>query len=121
MAHDIRTQLGYWLIGVGLLIAFAGQYWPTLPIVSAIAMIGSGVIQTLLSRPRTSRQDSLIVVNSTVYCTLIGLAIVAQSNAVLQDSLTQARLSMLLDHAVAIVLLVRLMLSVFFRLSQPTT
>ena len=108
------------LIGAGLLIIFAAQFWADLPLVTAIALVGRGAIQILRSRPRTDRQDSLLVINLSVYGSLICLAIVAQSNAVLQTSSAQVSLGMLLDHAAAIVLLVGLVCSVFARLSQPT-
>ncbi len=107
------------LIGAGLLIIFAAQFWAGLPLVTAIALVGRGAIQMLRSRPRTSRQDSLLVIHLSVYGTLICLAIVAQSNVVLQTSSAQVSLGMLLDHAVAIVLLVGLICGVFVRLSQP--
>lgn len=112
-------QQGYVLIGVGMLIIFAAQYWASLPVVTAIALVGRGAIQTLRSRPRTGRQDSLILLNLSAYGTFVCLAIVAQSNAVLQTSVSRVSLGMLLDHATAIVLLIGLIYSVFVRLSQP--
>ncbi len=118
MTRQHLWQRSHVLIGVGMLIIFAAQFWASLPVVTAIALVGRGAIQSLRSRPRTSRQDSLILLNLSVYGTLVCLAIVAQSNAVLQTS-TGASLGMLLDHAAAIVLLVGLICSVFVRLSQP--
>jgi len=112
-------QQGYVLIGVGMLIIFAAQFWASLPVVTAIALVGRGAIQTLRSRPRTGRQDSLILLNLSAYGTFVCLAIVAQSNAVLQTSASRVSLGMLLDHATAIVLLIGLIYSVFVRLSQP--
>ncbi len=112
-------QRAHVLIGFGLLIIFASQFWAGLPVVTAIALVGRGAIQTLRSRPRTGRQDSLMVLNLSVYGLLASFAIVAQSNGVMQASAARASLGMLLDHAVAIVLLVGLVCSVFARLSQP--
>ncbi len=112
-------QQAHVLIGVGLLVVFAAQFWVGAPVVTAIALVGRGVIQAFRSRPRTNRQDSLVMLNLVVYGSLVCLAIVAQSNAVLQTSSTSASLEMLLDHAVAIVLLIGLIYSVFVRLSQP--
>jgi len=114
-------QRGYATIGLGVLLIVAAQFWTVLPVVTAIAMIGRGAILTLQSRPRTSRQDSLVVLNLTVYGTLVCLAIVAQSNTVLQASNARVSLGMLLDHATAIVLVTGLIFGVFYRLSQPTT
>ncbi len=119
MTRQRLWQRGDVLIGVGMLIVFAAQFWASLPVVTAIALVGRGAVQTLRSLPRTSRQDSLILLNLSVYGTLVCLAIVAQSNAVLQTSTTRASLGMLLDHAAAIVLLVGLICSVYYRLSQP--
>ena len=113
-------QQGNLLIGLGLALIVAAQFWTALPVVTAIALIGRGALLTLQSRPRSARQDTLAVVNLSVYSTLVCLAIVAQSNAVLQDSLASISLGMLLDHAVAIVLLLGLVCRVFLRLSQPT-
>jgi len=119
----LRTlwQQGNLLIGLGLALILAAQFWAVLPVVTAIALIGRGAILMLQSGPRSARQDSLAVVHLSVYGTLVCLAIVAQSNAVLQDSLASAQLGMLLDHAAAIVILLGLVCRVFQRLSQPTS
>jgi len=109
------------LIAVGLLVIVAAPYWTAAPIVAAIALIGRGAVLTLQAGPRTTRQDSLVVVNLVVYSTLVGLAIVAQSNAVLHASTEPASLAMLLDHAGAIVILAGLTCRVFSQLGQPTT
>lgn len=112
-------QSGPLLITGGVLLIFAAQFWPNLPAVTAIALIGRGAVLTLQSRPRTVRQDSLLVVNLAVYGVLVCLAIVAQSNAVLESG-SSARLGMLLDHSLAIVLVLGLIFRVFQQLSQPT-
>lgn len=108
------------LISCGLIVILAGQFWSFLPIVTAIALIGRGAIITLQAPPRTSRQDSLVVLNLSVYGTLVCLAIAAQSNAVLQATATRVNLGMLLDHSVAIVILLGLICRIFYRISQPT-
>lgn len=113
-------QNGPLLIGGGVLLIFAAQFWPVLPAVTAIALIGRGAILTLQGRPRTIRQDSLVLVNLSVYGVLVSLAIVAQSNAVI-DTGSTVGLGMLLDHSLAIVILLGLTFRVFYRLSQPTT
>lgn len=118
-AHAL-WQSGPLLIGGGVLLILAAQFFTNLPAVSAIALIGRGVILTLRSRPRTVRQDSLVLVNLAVYGVLVCLAIVAQSNAVLTSG-SSVSLGMLLDHSVAIVLLLGLIFRVFYRLSQPTS
>ncbi len=118
MTRQHLWQRGDVLIGIGMLTIVAAQFWVGLPVVTAIVLVGRGAIQTLRSRPRTSRQDSLILLNLSVYGTLVCLALVAQSNAVMQTS-TRVSLGMLLDHAAAIVLLVGLICGVFSRLCQP--
>lgn len=115
------SQRGYWFIAGGVLLIVAAQFWTSLPAVTAIALIGRGAVLTLQSRPRTPSQDALILVNLSVYSVLVCLAIVAQSNDVLQSSAAQIRLSMLFDHSAAIVLLAGLIGSVFSRLSETTT
>lgn len=107
------------LIAGGVLLIAAAQFWPSLPSVTAIALIGRGAILTIQSQPRTVRQDSLVLVNLTVYGVLVCLAIVAQSNIVL-DRGSSASLGMLLDHSLAIVLLLGLICRVFYGLCQPT-
>ncbi len=107
------------LIVVGVLLITAAQFWPSLPSVTAIALIGRGAILTIQSQPRTVRQDSLVLVNLAVYGVLVCLAIVAQSNMVL-DVGSSASLGMLLDHSLAIVMLLGLICRVFYGLSQPT-
>ena len=122
--HGLRNavwQRGAALISVGLLVIVAALFWPAAPVVAAIALIGRGAVLTLQSSPRTPRQDSLVVVNLAVYSTLVGLAIVAQSNAVLHMSTKPVSLAMLLDHAAAIVILAGLLYRVFSQLSQPST
>lgn len=113
-------QNGPLLISSGVILILAAQLWPLLPAVTAMALIGRGSVLTLQARPRTIRQDSLVLVNLSVYGVLVSLAIVAQSNAVL-DSGSRVGLGMLLDHSLAIVLLLGLIFRVFYRLSQPTT
>ncbi len=120
MAGHPLSQRGHLLIGVGMTLILAAQFWTYIPVVAAIALVGRGAVQTLQSRPRTNRQDSLIVLNLSIYSMLVCVAIVAQSNAVMQDAATRVSLSMLLDHAAAIVLLLGLVCGVFLRLSQPT-
>jgi|GEM_PF-4486718 len=114
-------QRGHVFIGIGLLVIVAAQFWTTVPVVTAIALIGRGTLLTLQGCPRTRRQDSLIVLNLAIYSTLVGLAIASQSNAVLQTPNASVSLSMLLDHASAIVLLLGLTCGVFYRLGHSTT
>ena len=113
-------QNGPLLIGGGVLLILAAQFWPVLPAVTAISLISRGAILTLQAQPRTIRQDSLVLVNLSVYGVLVSLAIVAQSNAVIDTGATVG-LGMLLDHSLAIVILLGLTFRVFYRLSQPTT
>ena len=120
MIRQWHCQRGFVWIGLGLVLVVLAQIWSFFPVVTAIALVGQGAIMTLWTRPRTSYQDSLIVLNLTVYGVLVCLAIVAQSNAVLQDSTAQVTLAMLLDHAAAIVLLAGLIMRNFYRLCQPT-
>ena len=117
--HDLWHNSGL-LLALGVALTIAAQVWQFLPAITAIALIARGVVLILQSRPRSVRGDSLILVNLVVYCLLVCLAIIAQSNAVLQSTTPQIRLSMLLDHSTAIVILAGLMFRVFARFSQPT-
>ena len=119
MIRHFFWQRGPVLISCGLLLIAAGQLSSTMPIVTGIALIGRGAIVTLQSQPRTIRQDSLVLLNLCVYGTMMCLAIAAQSNALLQTSQPMG-IGMLLDHSVAIVILLGLIFRVFFRISQPT-
>lgn len=114
------VPLGHALIVLGMALVIAWQFLPMLPIVTAMALVGRGVILTLQARPRTMRTDSLMLINLCVYASLVCLAIVAQSKQVLQTAGTNVSLSMLLDHSLAIVLLLGLVYEVLSRLSQPT-
>jgi len=116
-----RWKQGHVCVGLGVLVIAAAQFWTALPVVTSIALIGRGAILTLQSGRRTNRQEALIVVNTAVYGTLVCLAIVAQSNAMLQASMADVSLVMLLDHAAAIVVTAGLIVGVYSRLSQPTT
>lgn len=110
---------GHFLIGGGVLLILAAQFWPVLPAITAIALIGRGAVLILQSRPRTVRQDSLVLINLAVYGILVCLAIIAQSNAVARDSATQVSLGMLLDHSAAIVVIAGLICRTFQRFGQP--
>ncbi|MEM8943804.1 MAG: hypothetical protein AAGD11_01370 [Planctomycetota bacterium] len=120
-----HTRRDWWhsgptLITCGILLTIAAQFSTQFPAVTAIALIGRGVVLVLQSRARSPQQDSLILLNLVVYCILVCLAIVAESNAVLRSGDSQVQLSMLLDHSAAIVLLAGLMFRVFSQFSQPT-
>ena len=121
MFQLLSRQLGYALIAGGLLLILAAQFLASLPVVTAMALVGRGAMLTLQTRPRTARQDSLVLVNLSIYGLLVSLAIVAQSNAVIQESTAQVPLGMLLDHSLAIVLMLGLVCNVYSRLSQSTT
>ncbi len=112
---------GHALIGTGVLLIVAAFFLPQVPMVTALALIGRGAVLTLQTNIRTARQDSLVMINLATYGVLVCLAIVAQSNAVLQESQQRVGLMMLLDHAAAIVILLGLVTRVYFRLIQPTT
>lgn len=118
--HQHFWRHGHALIGTGILLVLMAQLLNHVPIVTAIALIGRGAVLTLQANPRNSRQDSLVMLNMAVYGMLVCLAIVAQSNAVWQDSTHRVDITMLLDHATAIVILMGLFYRVFFRLIQPT-
>lgn len=109
------------MIAVGLLLVVLAQFWLRVPVVAALALVGWGAVLTLHQRPRTSRQDSLSIVHLTIYSSLICLAIVAQSNCVLQESGNRIHPTMLIDHAAAIVMLIGLAAHVAGRISQPLT
>ncbi len=109
------------LIGAGLFVIAAAQFWPAVPVIATMVLIGWGSVLTLHSSPRTSRQDTLSLVNLVLYTTLVGLAIVAQSHRALQHVPEQADLAMLVDHSAAIMLLFALAAHVFRRICQPET
>ncbi|MCG8451052.1 MAG: hypothetical protein MI725_15905 [Pirellulales bacterium] len=107
------------LICAGLLLVVLAQFWSGCPVVTAMAVVAWGAMRTLHAEPRTHRQDLLSIVNLTIYSSLVCLAIVAQSYAVMQRSSELVSLAMLLDHAAAIVLVLGLAAHVTRRLSQP--
>jgi len=107
------------LLGSGLLIVVLAQFWPGWPVVTGIALVGWGALVALNASPRSRRQDSLSMVNLTVYSSLGCLAIVAQSHAVLRQGADSVSPAMLFDHAAAIVLMLGLAAHVVRRLSQP--
>jgi hypothetical protein len=114
-------QRGPLLAGLGLLLIVSFQFWEAAPLATAIALIGRGVVLSIEARPRSSRQETLVVLNLSVYGLLTCLAIAAQSQGVLKIAAAPIRFSMLLDHSLAIVVLLGLMVHVGSRLSQVTT
>lgn len=115
-----RCGRGPALIGGGLLLVLLAQIGPGMPVVAPIALVGWGAVLTLQSRLRTRRQDALSVVHLATYITLVLLAIVAQSNLVLQEAGGRISPAMLLDHTAAIVLVIGLAAHMVRRICQPS-
>lgn len=116
---SLAAYRGPMLIGLGLALIGLAPFWPASPQVTAIALVAWGALSTLHARPRTSSQDALTMVNLTIYCSLVCLAIVAQSHAVMKQGVESVSAAMIFDHAAAIVLLLGLAGNVVQRLSEP--
>ncbi len=99
------SQRGPLLIAGGLAWVLLAQLWPGLPFVSALVLIGCGTSMQLADRKRSN----LILANLAAYTSVVSLAIAAQWDLVLKPVTGHLEVVMLVDHAVAIVLLVLLM------------
>ena len=113
------AQRGPALICLGLGLVVLAHFESSGPVVTPLALVGWGALLTLHAKPRTRQQDSLSMLNLVVYSSLVCLAIVAQSHAMLQRPASRISLPMLLDHAGAIVLVIGLAAQVVRRISQP--
>jgi len=109
---------GVLLIGVGLAIVALAQLAAGVPIAAAIVIIGWGTFLSTASRPHG---NLLGLLNLPVYVCLGSLAIASQADAAIDQGAGQVSLILLVDHALAIVLLVGLTIHTVRRLSQATT
>ncbi len=74
-----NTQFGPVLIGIGLAILFAGAYWPSAPVVTAIAIIALGATDAMVSRFRDSVAAlPIIVLHGMTYVLLYSLFVGAR-------------------------------------------
>ncbi len=105
------------LIGIGLVIVLTAQVVPAVPIAAAIALVGWGAQLTLFS----SRHNSLLgLVNLPVYATLVSFAVASQIHAELDADLGKVPLHLVIDHALAVLLLVGLTLHTTRHLTSET-
>lgn len=105
------------LIGVGLAIVVLAQWQAGVPIAAAIVLIGWGALLSIASRPHSG---VLALLNLPVYGILGSLAIASQTHAALESEAGQVPLPLLMDHAMAIVLLAGLTLHTVHRLLQAS-
>ena len=109
---------GALLVGAGLAIIAIAQLSAGVPIAAAIVIIGWGTFLSVACRPHGSL---LGLFNLPVYVCLGSLAIASQSHAAIDQGPGQVSLMLLVDHALAIVLLVGLTIHTVRRLSHATT
>lgn len=97
-----------WLIGGGLVLIAAAQFFERVPLASAIAMIAWGVLQLLQAKGAAALT---VAIHFVVYTMLIAFTIASQSHAALTAHEGKMTLPLLLDQALAITLLVGLLLN----------
>lgn len=105
------------LIGAGLIIVAMAHWMGGAPIAAAIVLIGWGALLSVLSRPRS---ELLGLMNLPVYGILVSIAIASQTHAALHSDAGQVGLLLLVDHTLAMVLLVGLTLHTVRRLLQTS-
>jgi hypothetical protein len=96
---------GALLIGVGLAVVAVAQWQAGVPIAAAIVLIGWGALLSIASGPRSG---SLGLLNLPVYGCLGSFAIASQTHAALNSDVGQLSLLLLVDHTLAMVLIVGL-------------
>jgi hypothetical protein len=120
MPHSSLTldtdRRGAALIGVGLTVVVAAHLVAGVPIAAATVLIGWGTLLTVASRPHGG---PLAMLNLPVYGCLGSFAIASQTHAALGSNV--GRLPLLVDHALALVLLVGLTIDTARRLLQAST
>ncbi len=109
---------GVLLIGVGLIIVAAAQWQTGVPIAAAIVLIGWGALLSIASGPRTG---SLGLLNLPVYGCLGSFAIASQTHAALNGDVGQLSLLLLVDHTLAMVLIVGLTIHTVRHLQQTSS
>ena len=105
------------LIGVGLAVVVLAQWKAGVPLAAAIVLIGWGALLSILSRQRSGM---LGLLNLPVYVSLGSFAIASQTNGALRSDDGQVSLLLLVDHTLAIVLIVGLTLHTVRRLQQSS-
>ena len=114
-SHLDRLQpRGPALIAAGMAVVLAALLWPSVPIASAVMLIGYGALLTVFARP--GQQELLGLVNLAVYALLGCLAVAAQTHAGINGTLDRVSNLQLADHLVATVLLALLIRTTLQRL-----
>ena len=97
------------LVGGGLLWIAAAQMIEDVPVAAAIAVIALGILQHLQAKESGSM---LVAVNFVVYAALVALAVASQTHATLSTPGANVGLPLLVDHALAITLLVAVLIGI---------
>ena len=105
------------LIGVGLIVVVAAHLVAGVPIAAATVLIGWGALLTVATRPHGGQ---LAMLNLPVYGCLGSFAIASQTLAALGSDVGRLSLPLLVDHALALVLLVGLTIDTARRLLQAS-
>ena len=114
---DESKKRGAVLIGIGLAVVITAQLRAGVPIAAAIVIIGWGASLSIESRERCG---SLSLLNLPVYGCLGIFAIASQTHTALGGEVGKISLLLLVDHALALVLLVGLTLHTASRLLQKS-
>ena len=122
---DRATHGPFW-IAIGMLWIGVAQFNSALPIATAVAIIGYGAtLSTMALKHRKHpgqggwRKDSPLhgrrafegmvpLINLSVYVALVGLTIASQWNLALQSPTRMHRLSLVMDHGLAMLLMLLL-------------
>jgi hypothetical protein len=111
------SKRGAALIVVGLAVVVVAQFEAGVPIAAAIVLVGWGALDNIASRPRSG---GLALLNLPVYGCLGSFAIASQTHAALGSNVDRLSLLLMVDHALAIVLLVGLTIHTVQRALQAS-
>jgi len=115
LIRDIPKN-GPTLIVTGMAVVLLAMLWPGVPIAAAVMLIGSGAMATIFARP--GRQELLGLIGLAVYASLGCLAVAAQTHDGLNGPAERVGSMVLIDHALAAVLLALMIRATIRRLKH---
>ena len=112
LRQDAR-DCGSALIGVGLVIVLAAQFSVSMPVATAMALIGWGALLTV-------HAEALELVNLVIYGVLVSFTIASQTHAAQNSASGQLSLLTTADHVAAVLLLAGLTWYALCRALHPS-
>ena len=120
IVHDSRRQISATaLIGVGLLTLIVSAFWPSAPVVTAMAIIALGATGVTLARFQgNAALLTIVILHSLTYATLYAVFIGATLNSTHQHSASNFAIWNTLDLTLSVFPMVVLLRRIYHALCQ---